>query len=90
MGIFSSIRQAHGGIADRGVGKKFAPALFPYQGTVFARTSKMAIGSGVLLANELMHRYCHANYTVNQLASLAIYILSKGKEGVVGCGGPQA
>lgn len=68
-------------------GKKFAPTLFHYQGTAFARTSRMAIGSGVLLANELMHRYCHANYTVNELASLAIYILSKVKEGVVGCGG---
>ena len=68
-------------------GKKFPPALFHYQGTAFARTSMMAIGSGVLLANELMHRYCHADYTVNQLASLAIYILSKVKDGVVGCGG---
>jgi hypothetical protein len=68
-------------------GKKFAPRLFHYEGTAFALTSMKAIGSGVLLANDLMHRYCFGNYTINQLASLAIYILSKVKKGVVGCGG---
>lgn len=68
-------------------GKKIPPTLFHSQGTAFHQTYMMAIGSGVLLANDLMHRYCHANYTVNQLASLAIHILSKVKMGVVGCGG---
>jgi hypothetical protein len=48
-----------------------------------------AIGSGTLLANDLINRYCHrATYDLNQLGTLSTYILSKVKQGVEGCGGP--
>lgn len=70
-------------------GKKVPPALFHFWGTAFVRVYAKAIGSGVLLANDLISRYCrHRTYTVDQLSSLAIHILSKVKDGVVGCGGP--
>lgn len=68
-------------------GKKIPPSLFHYAGTAFARTYHKAIGDGVLLANELINRCCSANCTVNELGSLAIYVLSKVKRGVDGCGG---
>jgi 20S proteasome alpha/beta subunit len=68
-------------------GVHFGHAMFHYSGTSFRRTSTKAIGSGVLLANELINRHCFGNYNVSQLASLAIYILSKVKKGVDGCGG---
>jgi 20S proteasome alpha/beta subunit len=68
-------------------GKKIPPTLFHFAGTAFAPTSHKAIGDGVLLANELINQSCFGNYTVNELGSLAIYILSKVKRGVEGCGG---
>jgi 20S proteasome alpha/beta subunit len=69
-------------------GRKMPCTLFHYAGTSFHRvaTSK-AIGDGVLLANELINRYCFGNYNIEELSKLAIYILSKVKHGVDGCGG---
>jgi 20S proteasome alpha/beta subunit len=61
--------------------------LFHYIGTSFSRTDSRAIGSGVLLANALINRFSFGNYSLSELTSLGIYILSKVKEGVDGCGG---
>ena len=68
-------------------GVNWGHCLFHYSGTAFRRTSTKAIGSGVLLANELINRYCFGSYNLDQLTSLGVYILSKVKEGVDGCGG---
>ena len=68
-------------------GRNTPHALFHYEGTSFCRSGTKAIGDGVLLANDLIHRYCFGNYTLSQLTALAIYILSKVKKGVDGCGG---
>lgn len=68
-------------------GKKIPHALFHYSGTSFYGTSAKAIGSGVLLADEMIGRYCFGNYGIYDLTNLAVYILSKVKRGVDGCGG---
>jgi 20S proteasome alpha/beta subunit len=68
-------------------GKNIPMTLFHYEGTSFHRTHTRAIGSGVLLADDMIHNYSSANYTVAQLSSLGIYIVSKVKRGVAGCGG---
>jgi 20S proteasome alpha/beta subunit len=61
--------------------------LFHYSGTSFRRTDSKAIGAGVLLATDLINRHSHGNYSLEELTSLAVYILSKAKQGVDGCGG---
>ena len=68
-------------------GHKLYPKMFYCGGTAFHETSQKAIGSGILLADELIGRYCFGNYTVAQLSSLAIHIIGKVKRGVDGCGG---
>lgn len=69
-------------------GIKIPTRLFHYRGTAFSEVSAKAIGSGVLLAADLINSYCHANYNLEQLARIAVFILSKVKRGVEGCGGP--
>src|ERR1700722_662540 len=68
-------------------GVNMGHSLFHYVGTSFSRTDSRAIGSGVLLANELINRFSFGNYNLSELTSLGIYILSKVKKGVDGCGG---
>jgi len=68
-------------------GKNIPTTLFHYEGTSFHRTSTRAIGNGVLLADDMIHKYCHADFTVAQLSSIGIHIISKVKLGVDGCGG---
>jgi 20S proteasome alpha/beta subunit len=71
----------------RNAGKNIPHALFHYSGPAFHRVSQKAIGGGILLANHLIQRYSHGNFNVDQIASIAAFILSKVKEGVDGCGG---
>jgi 20S proteasome alpha/beta subunit len=68
-------------------GKNIPMTLFHYEGTSFHRTYTRAIGNGVLLADEMIHKYCHADYKLAQLSSIGVFILSKVKHGVDGCGG---
>lgn len=69
-------------------GLQIPPRLFHYQGTAFSEVDKKAIGCGVLLAADLLNSYCRATYSLEQLARIAIFIVSKVKAGVEGCGGP--
>jgi hypothetical protein len=63
------------------------PALYYYEGTSFYRVGgAKPIGLGILLAQDLLDRY-RSIYTLDQVSSLATYILSKVKNGVEGCGG---
>jgi 20S proteasome alpha/beta subunit len=68
-------------------GRNIPTTLFHYEGTSFHRTSTRAIGSGVLLADDMINKYCHADYTVAQLSNIGVHIVSKVKYGVDGCGG---
>jgi 20S proteasome alpha/beta subunit len=63
-------------------------ALFHSCGTSFQRVHAKAIGSGVLLANGLISQYTpEIESTLHELSSLAIYVTSKVKNQVDGCGG---
>lgn len=65
-------------------------SLFHYSGTSVYRVHEKAIGAGVLLANELISEYVTqhpALKTLEELSSLAIFILSKVKQQVDTCGG---
>jgi 20S proteasome alpha/beta subunit len=67
--------------------KNFGPVLLHYDGTAVYAAHDIAIGAGVILANDLIGRYCFGNFTINQKASLALYVMSRVKRGVAGCGG---
>ncbi|MGH9684379.1 MAG: hypothetical protein ACRD4S_12310 [Candidatus Acidiferrales bacterium] len=69
-------------------GKDMAPRLFHYSGTAFSEVSAKAIGLGVLLAQDLINRYRPKTYELEQLARIAMFIVSRVKDGVEGCGGP--
>jgi hypothetical protein len=69
-------------------GKGLYPRLFHYSGTAFQHVSgAKAIGDGVLLANDLITGATLGDYTASQLCSFGVYVLSKVKRGVDGCGG---
>lgn len=69
-------------------GKDLCPRLFHCNGTAFHQVHQKAIGSGVLVADQLLLEYVHHHdYKVAELASLAVYILRRVKNGVDGCGG---
>jgi 20S proteasome alpha/beta subunit len=69
-------------------GKDIHPTLFHYDGTAFYRTFTKAIGLGTLLADDMINRYCHRrDYTIAELSSIGVHIISKVKYGVDGCGG---
>lgn len=61
--------------------------LFYYSGTAFYSTPDKAIGSGAILANNLISKYYQADVSLDQLCHLAIFILSRVKSEVIGCGG---
>jgi 20S proteasome alpha/beta subunit len=64
---------------------KGAFGLFHYGGTSFHRIDRKAIGVGVLLADSLISQY--SSESVEELSSIAVYILSKVKKQVDTCGG---
>ena len=68
-------------------GTNIHPALYHCVGTAFHSCSKLAIGSGILLADEMIQRYTFGNYKLEQIAILATYIMARVKHGVDGCGG---
>jgi hypothetical protein len=61
--------------------------LFHYFGTACHRVSQKAIGSGILLADGLLSDLSFGVTALEQSASLALYIISKVKNRVDGCGG---
>jgi hypothetical protein len=61
--------------------------LFHWSGTSFHLTHRKAIGAGILLANTLMQEYCIGNFTLEELASLAVFVVNKVKKHVDTCGG---
>lgn len=61
--------------------------LFHYSGTSFRRVGQKAIGSGILLADNLITQLTSVEDSVEKSTSLAVYILSKVKKQVDGCGG---
>jgi len=61
--------------------------LFHYQGTSFHAVRAKAIGAGILLANSFIAEYVSPLMSVEELGSVAVYILSKVKKRVDTCGG---
>lgn len=61
--------------------------LFHCSGTIFHRVQSKAIGAGVLLANNLISQHYSWDLSINELTSIAIYILAKVKKHVDTCGG---
>ncbi len=62
--------------------------LFHYSGTAFHRINiSKAIGAGILLANSLLEGFMPPEMSIDQMASSAIFILSKVKKQVDTCGG---
>lgn len=63
--------------------------LFHYSGTAFHRVYTKAIGAGILLADSLISHYSSrlAEASIEQMGSLAVYIMSKVKSRVDTCGG---
>jgi 20S proteasome alpha/beta subunit len=77
-------------IGVTGRNKQQYPCLFHCSGTSFHRVHEKAIGAGILLANSLVSEHMHMPgklFTLEELSSLAIYILSKVKKQVDTCGG---
>jgi 20S proteasome alpha/beta subunit len=80
-------------IAVTGKKKTQYHGLFHYAGTSFHRVYEKAIGAGILLADSLIAEHIHSDrvhrnpQTLPQLCSLAVFILSKVKKHVDGCGG---
>jgi hypothetical protein len=87
MGLFPSIERPSVELLIGVTGEGKHPALYYYEGTSFYRVShSKPMGLGILRAQDLLDRY-RSIYTVDQISSLATYILSKVKNGVEGCGG---
>src|SRR5215469_16009646 len=61
--------------------------LYHYDGTAFHSVSAYSIGTGMLIAEELIKDYSFGNHTLNELVKIAVYVLSKTKRQVDGCGG---
>jgi 20S proteasome alpha/beta subunit len=68
-------------------GIRIQHALFHCTGTAFYKSDTKAIGTGILLADEMLHRYAFGIYSLEQLSVLAVYIMAKVKHSVDGCGG---
>gem|GEM_PF-4041164 len=84
---FSSNDRPHVELLIAVSGTKAFPTLYHCVGTAFQETSAKAIGSGVLLASDLINRYAFGNYKVQDNVVLATYIIAKVKRGVQYCGG---
>lgn len=61
--------------------------LYHYRGTAFHHVQHLAIGSGVVLANSLISTYCWDVVTLEDAVPSAIFVVSKVKDTVDGCGG---
>ena len=61
--------------------------LFYSSGTSFYSTWGKAIGSGIILANNLISEYRYGNESLDELCRLAVFIISRVKDQVIGCGG---
>jgi len=61
--------------------------LYHYSGTAFHRVHAHSIGAGMLIADDLIGDYCFGNHNLTELIKLAVYVLSKTKRQVDGCGG---
>ncbi len=61
--------------------------LFYNSGTSFYSTRDKAIGSGIILANNLISEYRYGNESLDELCRLATFILAEVKDRVTGCGG---
>jgi hypothetical protein len=61
--------------------------LYHCVGTAFHETTEKAIGSGVILAGDMLSRYAMGNRTVYDNLVIATYIIAKVKRGVQHCGG---
>jgi 20S proteasome alpha/beta subunit len=72
------------GITMRG---EAGQGLYHYGGTAFHRVSSHSIGAGMLVADDLIANYCFGNHSITDLVKLAIFVLSKAKRQVDGCGG---
>jgi 20S proteasome alpha/beta subunit len=72
-----------------GVGLKDGPCrLFYYGGTSFYSTQKKAIGIGTMVATNLIREHNWAgNDSLDDLCRLGVFVLSRSKKQVVGCGG---
>lgn len=71
-----------------GVTTKAGPfGLFYYGGTAFYETHEKTIGSGVILANNLISEHRFGNESLDQLCRLGIFVISRVKKQVLGCGG---
>lgn len=68
-------------------GKGLYPQLYHCDGTAFHKTYRKAIGSGVIMADQLLLQYALHEKTIQNLSTIAIYILQRVKKGVDGCGG---
>jgi 20S proteasome alpha/beta subunit len=68
-------------------GKRGGQGLYHYSGTAFHRVSSHSIGAGMLVADDLISHYCFGNHTIPELVKLAVFVLSKAKRQVDGCGG---
>jgi 20S proteasome alpha/beta subunit len=61
--------------------------LFHFRGTSFYSVDRKAIGTGIILANDLLSEYCLDIQDLSQLTSLAVFCMKKVKDRVDGCGG---
>ena len=61
--------------------------LFHFRGTSFHSVDHKAIGTGIILANDLLSEYCWDIQDLSQLTSLAVFCMKKVKDRVDGCGG---
>jgi len=61
--------------------------LFHYSGTAFYQVDSKAIGQGLFLANGLISEYCSGVQSLEELASLAVFITKKVKGRIDTCGG---
>ena len=73
-------------IAVSGKGNVF-PTLYHCTGTAFHETWRKAIGSGVILANDMLNSYTVRQRTVEDDVVLGTYIVAKAKRLVQHCGG---
>jgi hypothetical protein len=68
-------------------GTTVQPRLYHCVGTAFHETTEKAIGSGIILAGDMLSRYAMGNRTVYDNLVIATYIIAKVKRGVQHCGG---
>lgn len=61
--------------------------LFHFSGTSFQQVNRKAIGTGTILANNLLSEYCWDIQGLSELTGLAVYVVKKVKDHVDTCGG---